>query len=688
VRTVEREITTADKGFGVQLGFLAGPFAGLLDLTALMIEVAEQADATLADVRRSAELFAQFQEELTPYKQVLDLWVSRFFGNRAAEEFLAVQGGEVLPALKGEREVEAKYQAAIEEARRLWREKRFFHWDLEFPEVFVDLHKRDWAENPGFDAVIGNPPYGIVFDIPEKNYIEETFPSFIRNNDLYAAFAEGGTGLLQSNGLTAMIVPNTFIMGPYFNRLKQYWLDVAQVVFIDDFGYTTLFPDPNVFSAIYLCRKDEAGCTRETSLRDACVLDSRVRYLDVHNALLPSLPLERWKPFSPVTQKAFGNSLALGDLCVVKDVGFNYWTKGRGKRRGGSIGSRVLYNGPQEHLDDIPFLKGSDFSRYEDPTPGMHWLRHDYEELLDPDTDVFRFSAEFLRVPTKIVYRQTSDTIIAALDLARHLVDKTVHVVLLREDFCSYSYKYLLAILNSGLTEYVYNDLAKEEGRAFAQVKIFRVRQLPIRRIEFTTPAAERERYVQELVEASDRHLSGAGHLDLVAQHLAAGRSDVVHDLLAHLAEQMIDMNRQKQRHLRAFRLDLAGYLDEAQQKKLNRLYTPKKPPRQGIQHYDRRLAAYERAVAEAQAQLGSLATETLNLDDFWRLDEGQWMWVLRQRLGRVGGMSDLVALHATHRAPLAPLMSRLRRTDDLIDQVVYRLYGLTEKEIAVVEQL
>jgi hypothetical protein len=32
------------------------------------------------------------------------------------------------------------------------------------------------------------------------------------------------------------------------------------------------------------------------------------------------------------------------------------------------------------------------------------------------------------------------------------------------------------------------------------------------------------------------------------------------------------------------------------------------------------------------------------------------------------------------------PLKERLARTDALIDQVVYRLYGLTEEEIAVVE--
>jgi len=31
--------------------------------------------------------------------------------------------------------------------------ERFFHWELEFPEVFLD------SENPGFDAVLGNPPW-------------------------------------------------------------------------------------------------------------------------------------------------------------------------------------------------------------------------------------------------------------------------------------------------------------------------------------------------------------------------------------------------------------------------------------------------------------------------------------------------------------------------------------------------
>lgn len=36
--------------------------------------------------------------------------------------------------------------------------------------------------------------------------------------------------------------------------------------------------------------------------------------------------------------------------------------------------------------------------------------------------------------------------------------------------------------------------------------------------------------------------------------------------------------------------------------------------------------------------------------------------------------------------AKLKPLLARIEATDRLIDRIVYKLYGLTRKEIAVVE--
>ena len=40
-------------------------------------------------------------------------------------------------------------------------EHSFFHWDLEFPDIFYDDSARR-KENPGFDGVVGNPPWQII----------------------------------------------------------------------------------------------------------------------------------------------------------------------------------------------------------------------------------------------------------------------------------------------------------------------------------------------------------------------------------------------------------------------------------------------------------------------------------------------------------------------------------------------
>jgi len=49
---------------------------------------------------------------------------------------------------------------------------RFFHWELEFPEVFLG------TERPGFDAVLGNPPWDKV--LPERHAFYARFDPLIR----------------------------------------------------------------------------------------------------------------------------------------------------------------------------------------------------------------------------------------------------------------------------------------------------------------------------------------------------------------------------------------------------------------------------------------------------------------------------------------------------------------------------
>jgi hypothetical protein len=155
-------------------------------------------------------------------------------------------------------------------------------------------------------------------------------------------------------------------------------------------------------------------------------------------------------------------------------------------------------------------------------TFGAHWLRHDFQARLDAEVDTFRFSPEFLE-RRKIVYRQTADRIIATLDQQNFLTDKTLHTIVLRREWeDKLDLRYILGLLNSRLMTYLYRTLAQEQGRTFAQVKIFRTKQLPIPGIGAPGPtdAARHDRMVQ-LVEA----------MLALHRHKAAARTQAEQDL-------------------------------------------------------------------------------------------------------------------------------------------------------------
>lgn len=385
---------------------------------------------------------------------------------------------------------------------------------MNFEDAFPQIMKAG-----GFDAILGNPPYGIVFDNQVKEYLECHFPTFVRNNDIYVAFCERAVALLHSNGLFGYIIPNTFLLGPYFDDLKRHILQGASVRRIVDFGINQVFPMPNVFTALLFLERRTGGSTRPEPKAQICKVTDigsfplASHFVELVRAALESL---RWTPSSPLVTRLLQCRPQLGQIAEVKDVGLNYWTEGRGKTRGGSIADRVLYNGKREDPRDRPYLKGRDVERYL-ISFGSHWLRHDYEKRLNLRVDTFRFSPDFLE-RAKIVYRQTADRIIASLDSKKLLTDKTLHVIVLKSDWDGkLDLRYMLALLNSRLMTYLYKAVSQEEGRTFAQVKVFRVKQLPIRLLELSDPRdkSRHERIVRLVDQMQD-----------AKKQLAAARSD------------------------------------------------------------------------------------------------------------------------------------------------------------------
>jgi hypothetical protein len=110
---------------------------------------------------------------------VADAWCAAFFWHKTAEALPAITE-TVFRALQDPR-TDAAPQRTHDEIIRLRDQYRFFHWHLQFPEVFLVADDRaSPAPNPGwiggFSCVLGNPPWDKV-DFEDKKYFSAVAPS-------------------------------------------------------------------------------------------------------------------------------------------------------------------------------------------------------------------------------------------------------------------------------------------------------------------------------------------------------------------------------------------------------------------------------------------------------------------------------------------------------------------------------
>ena len=115
---------------------------------------------------------------------------------------------------------------------------------------------------------------------------------------------------------------------------------------------------------------------------------------------------------------------------------------------------------------------------------------------------------------------------------------------------------YLLSILNSNLTMFwVQTELSGLRG-GYQEFRAVHLRNLPIREIDFTTPAPERESRVSSLLNDYDEYLADSAP----APHPDA--DDVAHDFLAELAERMTEL-KEKRHSLNLSLLDHLGVSED-----------------------------------------------------------------------------------------------------------------------------
>ncbi|MCK4822524.1 hypothetical protein KA005_42560 [bacterium] len=175
---------------------------------------------------------------------------------------------------------------------------------------------------------------------------------------------------------------------------------------------------------------------------------------------------------------------------------------------------------------------------------------------------------------------------------------------------------------------------------------------MPYRNISFSTPSVHREETNNEFVRVFN---TNPNNLIMLVQEWLNSRpekSDVVHDLLAFLAEEMTHLNKEKQGKTKGFLTWL--------EKEIIKGSIENQKNKTKIQSFHEGTLEKLMDVLKKNKVIPDPCPSNI-----WNTINAEFSVVMKE---------------------LTPLKANIEATDKLIDQVVYKLYNLTEDEIGIVE--
>ena len=149
------------------------------------------------------------REELDAAGVYGDLVLAAFFEKAKPKEREALRTQLADAVVRGETH---RYRSWLAELRDAEPPLAPFHWEIEFPEVF----ERD---NPGFDAIVGNPPFAGKNTVAAANvagypdWLKQVHAGSHGNADQVAHFFRRAFDLVRRDGAFGLIATNTIAQG-------------------------------------------------------------------------------------------------------------------------------------------------------------------------------------------------------------------------------------------------------------------------------------------------------------------------------------------------------------------------------------------------------------------------------------------------------------------------------------------
>lgn len=361
-----------------------------------------------------------------------------------------------------------------------------FDWEKGFKDIFV---------NGGFDVVIGNPPWGADIDDYLEYFSNYYSRSTKSHKDSFKLFIEKGLGILKPEGLLGYIVPSSFMFQSRYVDIRRHLRDDSQINKLWNVGDKVFGPKVVAPSAVVIAEKKNPDDNHEVLMLDTSLIKNNnerikkiqsIDYQTIKQKLFKETIEENFVSFYRPLKS---NEIFLEDVVDCQDCGIKHQRKGTGLEDKGNsdMPLRIYYEGKMQDKKDYQFIIGKNINAtgWNVIISDKRYLRHNYKNFLKKNESVY-FNENTLNLDEKIIWRQTSDRIRAAI-IGKFYFANTIQCGVVKDK--KYNAKYVLGLMNSKFLNYIYMETLKTTGRVFPQVTLGKVKKLPFRTIDFSNPA-------------------------------------------------------------------------------------------------------------------------------------------------------------------------------------------------------
>jgi len=339
-----------------------------------------------------------------------------------------------------------------------------FDWEDGFPEIF---------KQGGFDAVIGNPPYGATLSIMEDNFLRKRYIVASYQLDTYSLFIEKAVLISNTKSLVGLIIPSAWVSSVYDIELREFLL---KNIVLDTIVVTPkrTFKDATVETLILIFRNGGIkGDSFKVERWDNDNTSYSIPYVEISPQQRYYFPVYSNPDNLRIIRHCKNITETLDDFAEIV-WGIKVYEKGKGipLQKGNENIAKIFHSDIKERETYRPLIGGGDIFRYNLQWKGAYL---NYGKWLAAPRHPSWFTGE------RIVIREVTakGKIQATLIDGDFVFSNSVDGIRLRNN--EIDLKYLLGVINSKLITFYHSTTSPNAFKGtFPKVLLKDLRDFPI----------------------------------------------------------------------------------------------------------------------------------------------------------------------------------------------------------------